>query len=155
MLVHGAWADGSCWAKVIPALLAQGNHVTAVQNPLTSLADDVAAVERALALLEGPVLLAGHSWGGAVITQVGTDPKVAGLVYVAATAPEAGYSFLDTANTAALTPATHEVIPDSSGYLNITPKGVKECFAQDLSAAEKELLIATQVPCPLSRCKTN
>jgi pimeloyl-ACP methyl ester carboxylesterase len=75
VLVHGTWADGSSWAKVIPLLTAKGYHVTAVQNPLTSLADDVAATKRAIALQDGPVLLVGHSWGGVVITEAGTDPQ--------------------------------------------------------------------------------
>ena len=81
VIVHGAWADGSSWAKVIPLLQAKGLHVVAVQNPLTSLADDVAATKRAIALQDGPVLLVGHSYGGVVITEAGNDPKVAGLVY--------------------------------------------------------------------------
>ena len=80
VLVHGAWADGSCWSKVILLLEAKGFHVVAVQNPLTSLANDVAATQRALASLDGPAILVGHSYGGSVITQAGTDPKVAGLV---------------------------------------------------------------------------
>jgi pimeloyl-ACP methyl ester carboxylesterase len=84
VLVHGAFADGSSWAKVITILQAKGYNVTAVQNPLTSLADDVAATRRVLAQQEGPVILVGHSWGGVVITEAGTDPNVAGLVYVAA-----------------------------------------------------------------------
>src|ERR1700744_4597643 len=78
ILVHGAWADGSSWSKVIPLLNAKGLHVVAVQNPLTSLADDVAATRRAIALQDGPVLLVGHSYGGAVITEAGNDPKVVG-----------------------------------------------------------------------------
>src|SRR5881396_2968260 len=90
VLVHGAFADGSSWAKVIPILLAKGYNVTAVQNPLTSLADDVAATHRALEQQDGPVILVGHSWAGAVITEAGMDPKVAGLVYVAAFAPDVG-----------------------------------------------------------------
>lgn len=150
VLVHGAWADASCWAKVIPLLQAQGYHVTAVQNPLTSLADDVAATKRALALLDGPALLVGHSWGGAVITEAGNDPRVVGLVYVAAMAPEAGHSFLETAETAALMPASDEVRPDAFGYLSMSPKGFKEDFAQDLTDAEKELMIATQAPLPFT-----
>lgn len=150
VLVHGAWADASCWAKVIPLLQAKGFYVTAVQNPLTSLADDVAATKRALALLDGPALLVGHSWGGAVITEAGNDPRVAGLVYVAAMAPEAGHSFLETAQTAALMPANDEVRPDAFGYISMTPKGFKEDFAQDLTDAEKELMIATQAPLPFS-----
>ncbi len=92
VLVHGAFADGTSWSKIIPLLEAEGYSVVAVQNPLTSLADDVAATKRIIALQDGPVLLVGHSWGGAVITQAGDDPKVAGLVYVAAYAPEVGQS---------------------------------------------------------------
>src|SRR5437660_11802013 len=80
LLVHGAWADGSSWSKVIPLLQADGYNVVAVQMPLTSLADDAAVVQRALALETGPVLLVGHSYGGAVITEAGNDPKVEGLV---------------------------------------------------------------------------
>src|SRR5215472_12789998 len=88
VLVHGAFADGSSWAKVIPLLTAKGYTVVAVQNPLTSLADDVAATKRAIEGVPGPVLLVGHSWGGMVITEAGNDPKVAGLVYVAAFGPD-------------------------------------------------------------------
>ena len=90
VIVHGAWADGSSWSKVIPLLQAKGLHVVAVQNPLASLADDVAATKRAIASQDGPVLLVGHSYGGVVITEAGNDPKVAGLVYVAALAPSEG-----------------------------------------------------------------
>src|ERR1700728_335343 len=92
VLVHGAWGDGSNWSKVIPLLETKGLHVVAVQNPLTSLADDVASTIRAIALQDGPVLLVGHSYGGAVITEAGNDPKVTGLVYVAAFTPDAGES---------------------------------------------------------------
>ena len=90
LLIHGAWADGSSWSKVIPLLEAKGLHVVAVQIPLTSFADDVSATQRAIALEDGPVLLVGHSYGGAVITEAGNDPKVAGLVYVSAVAPDQG-----------------------------------------------------------------
>src|SRR3954470_19406963 len=83
VLVHGAWADGSSWAKVIPLLEKAGLNAVAVQNPLTSFEDDVAATKRAIALQDGPVILVGHSWAGVVITEVGADPKVVGLVYVA------------------------------------------------------------------------
>lgn len=93
VLVHGAFADGSSWSKVIPILQARGLTVTAVQNPLTSLKDDVVATKRAIDGQDGRVLLVGHSWAGAVITQIGTDPKVAGLVFLAAGAPNAGQSF--------------------------------------------------------------
>src|SRR5260221_13401308 len=87
VIVHGAWADGSSWSKVIPRLQGKGLHVVAVQNPLTSLADDVAATRRDLALQDGPVLLVGQSYGGVVITEAGEDPKGVGLVYVAASLP--------------------------------------------------------------------
>src|SRR5437879_5795565 len=90
VLVHGAWADGSSWAEVIPLLQAVGLKVTAVQNPLTSLADSVAATRRALALQDGPTVIVAHSWGGTVLSEAGTDPKVTALVYVAARAPDAG-----------------------------------------------------------------
>src|SRR5712691_5502129 len=94
VLVHGAWADGSSWSEVILRLQAAGLHVTAVQNPLTSLADSVNATRRALALQDGPVVLVAHSWGGTVISEVGTDPKVTALVYVAARAPDADEDFV-------------------------------------------------------------
>jgi pimeloyl-ACP methyl ester carboxylesterase len=90
VLVHGAFADGSSWAKVIPLLQARGLNVAAVQNPLTSLADDIAATQRAIGQVKGPVVLVAHSWGGVVITAAGADPKVAALVYVAAFAPDEG-----------------------------------------------------------------
>src|SRR5579862_3414947 len=95
ILVHGAWADGSSWDKVIPLLEEKGFHVTAVHLPFTTLAEDAATVKRALALQDGPVLLVGHSYGGVVITEAGDDPKVAGLVYVAAFAPDQGQSLAD------------------------------------------------------------
>jgi pimeloyl-ACP methyl ester carboxylesterase len=146
VLVHGTWADGSSWNKVIPLLQAKGYHVTAVQNPLTSLADDVAATKRALALQDGPTLLVGHSWGGVVITEAGNDAKVAGLVYVAAAAPEEGQSFLELVQTAPATPGNDQIRPDAYGYVSMTPKGIQEDFAQDLTKAEQQLLIATQGP---------
>jgi pimeloyl-ACP methyl ester carboxylesterase len=90
VLVHGAYADGSSWSEVIPLLQRAGLNVMAVQNPLTSLADDVEATRRILALQDGPTVLVGHSWAGTVISEAGVDPKVSALVYVAARAPDAG-----------------------------------------------------------------
>ena len=145
VLVHGAWADGSSWSKVIPLLEAKGLHAVAVQMPLTSLADDVATVNRALALEDGPVLLVAHSYGGVVITQAGNDPKVAGLVYVAAIAPQEGQSAFDLAN-AYPTPALQELRVDQFGFLKLTPTGIREDFAQDLSDYEQTVLTATQGP---------
>ena len=146
VLVHGAWADGSNWSKVVPLLEAKGFHVVAVQNPLTSLADDVAATKRAIALQDGPVILVGHSYGGVVITEAGNDPKVVGLVYVAAFAPGDGESIMSISKPYPPTPLGGEVRPDAQGFLSLTPKGVAEDFAQDLTDAEKKLVTATQGP---------
>ena len=145
VFVHGAWADGSSWSKVIPILEAIGLHTVSVQNPLTSLADDVAATERAIADQDGPVLLVGHSYGGAVITQAGNDPKVAGLVYVAAFAPDAGESALSVSG-AFPTPGIGEVRPDQFGFAYLSPTGIRQDFAQDLSPIEQTALISTQGP---------
>ncbi|GAB3584529.1 alpha/beta hydrolase [Hymenobacter daeguensis] len=153
VLVHGTWADGSSWAKVIPLLTAKGYHVTAVQNPLTSLADDVAATRRAIELQDGPVLLVGHSWGGVVITEAGTDPKVAGLVYVAAAAPDAGQSFLELVQTFPGTPGNDQIQPDKFGYIHMSPKGFTEDVAQDLSKSDQQVAIATQTPQPFAALK--
>jgi pimeloyl-ACP methyl ester carboxylesterase len=145
ILVHGAWADASSWSKVIPRLIAAHLNVVAVNLPLTSLADDVAATERAIALADGPVLLVGHSYGGAVVTQAGNDPKVVGLVFVAAYAPDDGESSLSLA-TANPTPIGNEIRPDANGFLKLTATGIREDFGQDLSNLEKLLLNATQGP---------
>ena len=146
VLVHGAWADGSSWSKLIPLLQAKGLQVVAVQNPLTSLADDVAATRRAIALQGGPVVLVGHSYGGVVITEAGNDPKVVGLVYVAAWAPAEGESLASLAKRYPPAPLAGELRPDAGGFLWVSPKGIAEDFAQDLSDKEKELLTATQGP---------
>ena len=146
VLVHGAWADGSSWSKIIPLLEAKGFHVVAVQNPLTSLADDVGATKRAIALQDGPVILVGHSYGGVVITEAGNDPKVVGLVYVAAFAPGDGESIISISKPYPPTPLGGELRPDAQGFLSLTPKGVADDFAQDLTDAEKKVVTATQGP---------
>jgi pimeloyl-ACP methyl ester carboxylesterase len=148
VLVHGAWADGSSWSKVIPLLEARGLQVVAVQLPHTSLADNVATVRRAIALVDGPLLLVAHSYGGVVITEAGNDPKVAGLVYVAAFAPIEGQSAFDLAN-AYPTPILPELRLDQFGFLKITPTGIRQAFAQDLSDSEQTVLTATQTPTAL------
>src|SRR5262245_44280245 len=148
VLVHGAWADGSSWSKVIPLLQSRGLHVVAVQLPLTSLADDVATVQRAVALEDGPVLLVAHSYGGVVMTEAGNDPKVAGLVYVAAFAPQEGQSAFDLAN-AYPTAILPELRLDQFGFLKITPTGIRRAFAQDLSDTEQSVLTAAQSPTAL------
>jgi len=146
ILVHGAWADGSSWSKVIPLLEAKGLKVTAVQLPLTSLADDVATVKRACALEDGPFLLVGHSYGGSVITEAGNDPNVAGLVYVAAFAPDKGESTLDQIK-ANPTPIGMELRPDASGaFLKLSGTGVFEDLAPDLPEVERQVLFAAQAP---------
>jgi pimeloyl-ACP methyl ester carboxylesterase len=145
VLVHGAWADGSSWSKVIPLLEAKGLHVDAVQLPLTSQADDVATVQRAIARVDGRLLLVAHSYGGAVMTQAGNDPKVAGLVYVAAFAPAEGESPFDL-TVANPPPFLQHLQPDQFGFLKLTSTGIREDFAPDLSDAEQTVLAATQGP---------
>jgi pimeloyl-ACP methyl ester carboxylesterase len=146
ILVHGAWADGSSWSKVIPILIRRDLRVIAVQLALTSLQDDVKTVERALAQVDGPTILVGHSYGGVVITEAGNDPKVVGLVYVAAFSPDSGESAGSLGASAAPSPLGAELRPDQQGFLRLTEAGVKESFAQDLSASEKDALFATQAP---------
>ncbi len=144
VLVHGAWADGSCWSGVIELLQAKGLHVVAVQNPLTSLADDVAATKRIIALQDGPVILVGHSYAGVVITEAGNDPKVVGLVYVAAFAPGEGESINSVSKPYPPAPLGSELRPDAQGFLTATRKGIAEDMAQDLSESEQQILTATQ-----------
>jgi pimeloyl-ACP methyl ester carboxylesterase len=144
VLVHGAWADGSSWLKLIPLLQAEGLHAVAVQNPLSSIADDVASTNRLINIQDGPVLLVGHSYGGAVITEAGNNPKVAGLVYVAAFAPEEGETLAGLAQGFPPPPLFSEIQPIEDGYLLLTPKRVTESFPQDLSPEMKSLVLATQ-----------
>src|SRR5471030_369626 len=146
LFVHGAWANSSAWEKVLPLIDAAGLTGTAVSLSLTSLTDDVATVKRAITLFDGPVLLVGHSYGGAVITEAGTDPKVAGLVYVAAFAPDEGEVVGELGRDLPPPPGVGELRPDAGGYLSITPKGIEEDFAPDLSPAERKVMIATQGP---------
>lgn len=146
VLVHGAWADGSSWSKVVPLLQAKGIRVLAVQNPLTSLADDVAATQRVLADVAGPVVLVGHSWAGTVITEAGNDPKVKALVYVAAFANKEGQSGGDLVGAYPKPPALGTVWDDGHGYLRQTEQGMIENFAPDLPRAEARTLFVTQGP---------
>ena len=153
VLVHGAWADGSSWSGVIPLLEADGYHVVAVQLPLTSLEDDDAVTERAIARITmaypGPVLLVGHSYGGVVIGDTpGNDPNVAGLVYVAAFAPDGGESALSLLGTLE-TPSPLKpflVFDPAFQFVTISAQGVADAFAQDLSKPEQALLTVTQGP---------
>src|SRR4051812_39623216 len=146
VLVHGAFADGSSWARVIPLLEAKGLHVTAVQNPLFSLADDVAATKRAIANQDGPVILVGHSWAGMVISEAGNDPKVAGLVYVAAIVPDENQLANDVIKSYSPPPGLAEAKPDAAGFLSLSLKGIDEDFVPDLPPAERAIVYATQGP---------
>lgn len=146
VLVHGLFADGSSWAKVIPLLQAKGYNVISVQNPLTSLEEDIAATKRAIALMDGPVLLAAHSYGGMVITEAGNDPKVAGLLYVCALIPDDGQSVNDLLQELPPTPAVAEFRADESGFLRLSEKGINDYFVQDLPAEERKIVYATQTP---------
>lgn len=145
VLVHGAFADGSSWSKVIPILQAKGFNVIAVQNPLTSFADDVAATKRAIAEADGPVLLVGHSYGGMVISEAGKDPKVAGLLYVAALVPEDGQNVNDVNAAMPLTAVGPEFKLSPEGFLSLSLKGINDFFAQDVSPEERKVIYATQV----------
>jgi len=146
VLIHGAFADGSSWSKVIPGLEAKGYTVRAVQIPLTSLQDDVAATKRAIAAAQGRVLLVGHSWGGAVISEAGTDPKVAGLVFIAAGAPNAGQSFNDMSKGYGTPPGIKRLKVDASGFASLPRAAILEDFAPDVPRNEADLVAATQGP---------
>ena len=147
VLVHGAWADGSgSWSRIVPLLEARGFNVTCVHEPLSSLADDVAATNRVIDAQDGPVLLVGHSYGGAVITEAGNNPKVAGLVYVAAWAPDAGETLTSLAQPFGPTPLASQIRPIEDGFVVLTSDGVKDDFAQDLPSREQKLVFATQAP---------
>ena len=146
VLVHGAFADGSSWSKVVAQLQAKGYNVIAVQNPLTSLANDVAAAKWAIAQMDGPVLLVAHSYGGMVISEAGKDPKVAGLLYVAALVPEEGQSANDINAAMPTTGVEKEFRLSPEGFLSLSPKAVNESFAQDAPSEERKVIFATQVP---------
>jgi pimeloyl-ACP methyl ester carboxylesterase len=147
VLVHGAFANTSTWSKLIPLLIAKGFPVVAVHCPLSSLADDVAAVERVIGMQDGPVLLVGHSWGGATITEAGNNAQVRGLVYIAAAAPDSGQSFNDWWKGSPPAPGAPEIRPyGPGGYVALTADGFREHFVQDLPSDEVALLHATQGP---------
>lgn len=146
VIVHGAFADGSDWGKVVPLLQAEGIKVTVVQNPLTSLADDVAATQRVLNNQDNDVVLVGHSWGGTVISQAGTDKKVRSLVYVAAFAPDAGQASKDLGKDYPAPSGVKEIAADKNGFLYMTPQGMASGFAQDLPPEQTAVMAATQGP---------
>jgi len=146
VLVHGAFADGSSWDKVIPLLQAKGLKVVAVQNPLSSLADDVAATQRVIDAQSGKVVLVGHSWGGTVITQAGASDKVKALVYVSAFAPSEGEDTASQGKDYAVPPGIATLQADAAGYLWLPAASVAQNFAQDVPPATASLIAATQGP---------
>ncbi len=147
VLIHGAFADGvGSWAKVIAQLQAKGYNVVAVQNPLTSLKDDVAAARRAVAQMNGPVLLVAHSFGGMVMSEAGKDPKVAGLVYISALVPGEGQSANDVNAMMPTTGVEKEFQVSADGFVSLSAKAVYEYFAPDVTPEERKLIHAAQVP---------
>ena len=149
VLVHGAFADGSGWRGVHQRLTRQGYRVTIVQNPLTSLEDDVAATRRALDRQDGPTILVGHSWGGTVITEAGIDPKVAGLVYVSALSPDAGETTAQQYD--GFPPATEFVLEKTGdGFAFVDRERFKAGFAHDVGDDDLALMRDSQVPINLA-----
>jgi pimeloyl-ACP methyl ester carboxylesterase len=147
VLVHGAWADGSCWSGVIERLQADGYQVTAPQFPLTSLADDVARLRQVLDLQDGPTIVAGHSYGGQVVTALGTDaPKVAGLIYIAAFGLEEGESLGVLLSQGPTPPALEHLVTDSHGFGWLPEDDFVNHFAADVDPARARVLHAVQQP---------
>jgi pimeloyl-ACP methyl ester carboxylesterase len=145
VLVHGLFADGSCWSEVIARLQSKGLQATAVQNPLTSLQAAVEATQRVLALQEGPTVLVGHSFAGMIVTEAGVDPKVSALVYVAARAPDAGEDYPALAKTFPTPPASAGIVfSGDEGRLN--EDAFLRDFAGDLPAEKARVLYAVQQP---------
>jgi pimeloyl-ACP methyl ester carboxylesterase len=145
VLVHGLFADGSCWSEVIARLQATGLNATAVQNPLTTLPDAVASAQRVLARQDGPTVLVGHSFSGMIVTEAGTHPNVSALVYVAARAPDAGEDYTALAKTFPTPPASAGIIFDGDeGRLSET--AFLRDFAGDLPEAKAKVLYAVQEP---------
>jgi pimeloyl-ACP methyl ester carboxylesterase len=145
VFVHGLWADGSCWNDVIQQFQSEGYEAVSAQNPTSSLADDIAAVKRALARTTGPVLLVGHSWAGFVITQFADEPRVKGLVYVAALMPDEGESpniLLKKGPANRL----NDYLVTHDGFITLSKEGMAKGFAQDLSPAQQMVMYATQTP---------
>jgi len=146
VLVHGAWADGSGWKGVYDILVKDGYNVSIVQEPETSFKDDVAATRRVLALQDGPCILVGHSYGGAVITEAGTDPSVAGLVYIAAHMPDAGENEADDGKRFPSDLSKSGAIKKTpDGFTYIDPAQFHEYFAADVSAEQAAFMARSQV----------
>ena len=146
VLVHGGFVDGSGWAAIYRILKKDGYNVTVVQNPTLSLADDVAVTKRAIAAQGGPVLLVGHSYGGAVITEAGTDPKVNGLVYIAAFAPDKGESVSSLIKDPPPGAPVPPILPPQDGFLFLDQARFQFSFAADVDADTAAFMASSQVP---------
>lgn len=143
VLVHGAWADGSSWSRVIPLLQAAGYNVTSVQNALSSLAAAEADVQRVIDAQDGPTVLVGHSWSGTIVSDLGADPKVSAIVYVAARAPAAGEDFLALQATFPDTPARAGIM-NRAGYTTLSESAFLNHFANGVPRDEARVLYAVQ-----------
>jgi pimeloyl-ACP methyl ester carboxylesterase len=146
VLVHGGFVDGSGWQGVYDLLKKDGYTVSIVQNPTNSLADDVAVTKRTLAAQDGPVILVGHSYGGVVITEAGTDPKVAGLVYIAAFAPDKGESVSALIKDPPPSAPVPPIMPPQDGYLFLDRAKFREAFAADVAPDAAAFMADSQVP---------
>ena len=146
VLVHGGFVDGSGWEDVYRILKKDGHRVSIVQNPTTSLADDVAATRRVIAEQEGPVILVGHSYGGVVITEAGNDPSVAGLVYIAAFAPDRGESVAALIKDPAPGAPVPPILPPQQGFLLLENTKFAASFAADVAPEKAEFMANSQVP---------
>ena len=147
VLVHGAWADGSSWSSVVEQLQAEGYHVSAPQFPLTSLADDVARLRQVLEFQDGPTIVAGHSYGGQVITALGTDaPNVVGLVYIAAFALDQGESLGALLSQGPVTPALAHLFTDKQGFSWLSEDDFVKHFAGDVDLTKAKVMYAVQQP---------
>ena len=146
LLIHGGFVDGSGWQGVYGILKKDGYNVSIVQNPTTSLADDVAVTKRAVAAQNGPAILVGHSYGGVVITEAGTDPKVAGLVYIAAFAPDKGESVSALIKNPPPGAPVPPILPPRDGYLFLDRTRFRASFAADVSADTAAFMADSQVP---------
>ena len=147
VLVHGAWADGSCWSGVIERLQADGYHVTAPQFPLTAVADDVARLRQVLGLQDGPTIVAGHSYGGQVMTALGADaPNAVGLVYVAAFGLDQGESLGALLSQGPPTPALAHLVTDQQGFAWLSEDDFVSHFAADVDPVKARVMYAVQQP---------
>ena len=145
VLVHGLFADGSCWSEVIPRLQATGLNVISVQNPLTTLDEAVASAQRVLARQDGPTVLVGHSFSGMIVTEAGVDPKVSAVVYVAARAPDAGEDYGALAQKFPTPPASAGIVFDGDEG-RLSEEAFLRDFAGDIPAAKAKVLYAVQQP---------